>query len=80
MGPAPEFLENLSENTLKGDLSNVTSFNPPLFSLVDTFKGRLGVQDLFYAYSVCFIFHVCMKRLDLEARHLPFRKSLKGKG
>ncbi len=36
-GACNKFLENLSENTLKGDLSNVTtfSFNPPLFSLVD---------------------------------------------
>ncbi len=32
------FLENLSENSLKGDLSNATTFNPPLFSLVDTYK------------------------------------------
>jgi hypothetical protein len=39
MGPAPIFFENLGENTLKGELSNATTFNPPLFSLVDTFKG-----------------------------------------
>jgi hypothetical protein len=37
-GACTQFLENLSENTLIGDLSNVTTFNPPLFSLVDTFK------------------------------------------
>jgi hypothetical protein len=30
--------ENLSEISLKGDLSNATTFNPPLFSLVNTFK------------------------------------------
>jgi hypothetical protein len=43
-------------------------------------ESRLGIQDLFYAYSVYVIFHVCMKSLGLEASHLPFRKSLKGKG
>jgi hypothetical protein len=31
-------VENLSVNSLKGDLSNATTFNPPLFSLVNTFK------------------------------------------
>ncbi len=31
--------ENLSVNSLKGDLSNATTFNPPLFSLVNTFKS-----------------------------------------
>jgi hypothetical protein len=30
--------ENHSENSLKGDLSNDTTVNPPLFSLVNTFK------------------------------------------
>jgi hypothetical protein len=30
--------ENLSVNSLKGDLSNATTFKPPLFSLVNTFK------------------------------------------
>jgi hypothetical protein len=30
--------ENLSVNSLKGDLSNATTFNPPLFSLVNTFN------------------------------------------
>jgi hypothetical protein len=34
--------ENLSENSLKGDLSNANTFNPPLFSLVNTFKGVTG--------------------------------------
>jgi hypothetical protein len=31
--------ENLSVNSLKEDISNATTFNPPLFSLVNTFKG-----------------------------------------
>jgi hypothetical protein len=30
--------ENFSENSLKGDLSNNTTLNPPLFSLVNTFN------------------------------------------
>jgi hypothetical protein len=30
--------ENFSENGLKEDLSNDTTDNPPLFSLVNTFK------------------------------------------
>ncbi len=32
------FLKNLSKNILKADQSNNTKFNPPLFSLVNTFK------------------------------------------
>ncbi len=31
-------VEILSKNSLKGDLLNATTFNPPLFSLVNTFK------------------------------------------
>ncbi len=37
-GACTDFFENLSENSSKGDLSNVTTFNPPFFSLVDTFN------------------------------------------
>ncbi len=47
MGPAPICCENLSENGLKGDLSNATTFNPPLFSLVVIFKSVAFIrQDL----------------------------------
>ncbi len=38
-GAYTDFFENLGENSLKGDLSNATTFNRPLFSLGDTFKG-----------------------------------------
>jgi hypothetical protein len=38
MGPAPICFENLNVNSLNGDLSNATNSNPPLFSLVNTFK------------------------------------------
>jgi hypothetical protein len=37
-GACTDFFENLSESILQGDLSNATTSNPPLFSLVDTFK------------------------------------------
>jgi hypothetical protein len=40
-GACTDFFENFSENSLKGYLSNATTFNPPLFSLVDTFKGTI---------------------------------------
>jgi hypothetical protein len=33
-----DLFENLSVNSSKGDLSNVTTSKPPLFSLVNTFK------------------------------------------
>ncbi len=36
-----DLAENLSENNLKGDLSNAATFNPPLFSLVNTFKAKI---------------------------------------
>ncbi len=34
-----DLFENFSENSLKGDLSNNTTLNPPLFSLVNTIKS-----------------------------------------
>jgi hypothetical protein len=34
-----DLFENLSVNSLKGDLSNATTFNRPRFSFVNTFKG-----------------------------------------
>ncbi len=59
-GACTDFFENLSENSSKGDLSNATTFNPPLFSLVYTFKvnkvaslscrGRLSPN--FFLYRV----------------------------
>jgi hypothetical protein len=33
-----DFVENFSLNSLKGDLTIDTTFNPPLFSLVNTFE------------------------------------------
>ncbi len=39
-GACTDLFENFSENSLKGDLSNDTTLNQPLFSLVNTFKDR----------------------------------------
>jgi hypothetical protein len=38
-GACIDLFENLSVNSLKGDLSNATTFKLPLFSLDNTFKG-----------------------------------------
>ncbi len=38
LGLSQDGFENLSVNSLKGDLSNATTFNPPLFSSVNNFK------------------------------------------
>ena len=37
-GACTDLFENLSVNSFKGDLSNATTFNPPLFSLVNIFN------------------------------------------
>ncbi len=37
-GTCPDSFENFREISLKGDLSNDITLNPPLFSLVNTFK------------------------------------------
>ncbi len=34
----PDLFEHLSVNSLNRDLSNATTFNPPLFSLANTFN------------------------------------------
>ncbi len=40
-GACTDLFENFSVNSLKGGLSNATTFNPPLFSLVNTFKDDI---------------------------------------
>ncbi len=37
-GACTDSFENFRENSLKGDLSNDITLNPPLFSMVNTFK------------------------------------------
>jgi hypothetical protein len=43
-GACTNFIENFRENSLKQDLSNGTTVNPPNFSLVNTFKLSRIVQ------------------------------------
>ncbi len=46
-GACIDSFENFRKNSLKGDLSNDITLNPPLFSLVNTFKHSfLLYQDL----------------------------------
>ncbi len=40
-GACSDLFENLSEISLKGDISNATTFKPPVFSLVNTFNDFL---------------------------------------
>jgi hypothetical protein len=40
-GASTHLFENFRENSLKRDLSNDTTANTPLFSLANTFKGRV---------------------------------------
>ena len=48
-----DLAENLSENNLKGDLSNTATFNPPFFSLVNTFNTmKLIGLHLFFTADV----------------------------
>ncbi len=47
-GACIDLYENHSENSLTGDLSNDTTVNPPLFSLVNTFKlSNIGISVIF---------------------------------
>jgi hypothetical protein len=39
-GASKKLFEKIRENSLKRDLSNDTTANPPLFSLVNTFKAK----------------------------------------
>ncbi len=38
-GARTDLFENFNENSLKGNLPNDTTLTPPVFSLVNTFKG-----------------------------------------
>jgi hypothetical protein len=44
-------VENLSVNSLKGDLSNATTFNPPLFPLDNTFNVQVAMVLLAHRYE-----------------------------
>ncbi len=45
-GACTDLFENLSVNSIKGDLSNATTFKLPLFSLDNTFKSH---RSLYYS-------------------------------
>jgi hypothetical protein len=58
-GACTDLFENLSMNSLKGDLLNGTTFKPPLFSLVNTFKiVYFHVVHVFF-YFVTFFENIC---------------------
>ncbi len=48
-GACTDLVKNISVKSLEGDLSNATTFNPPLFSLSIPLKGSLLM--LWYLYS-----------------------------
>jgi hypothetical protein len=43
-GACTDLVDNLSENSLKGDLPNATTFNPPLFLLVNGSRKKEAIQ------------------------------------
>ncbi len=45
VGACTDLFQNLSVNSLKGDLSNTTTFKPPLFSLVNTFNAKILMNN-----------------------------------
>ncbi len=59
-GACIDLFENHSKNSLKEDLSNITTFNPLLFSLVNIFKRTVLVNrraDKIYVLStICVVF------------------------
>ncbi len=59
-GRETDLFENYSENSLKGDLSNDTTVNPPLFSLVNTFKRLRRRRNLYSSSSVFPSWMYCM--------------------
>jgi hypothetical protein len=44
-GARTDLFQNLSVNSLKRDLSDVTTFKPTLFSLVNTFKDQTNSKE-----------------------------------
>ncbi len=55
-GACTDSFENFRDNSLKGGLSNYITLNPPLFSLVNTFKSNFTWFSLRYnkAFWCCF--------------------------
>jgi hypothetical protein len=70
-GACTDFLENLSMSSLQGDLSNATTFNPPLFLLVNTFKGfTLNLEKKFT--KIPYFFKVNLNPLKLSILKILF--------
>ncbi len=63
-GACTDFFENLSVNSLKGDLSNDTTFKPSLFSLVNTFK-TIKHKTLMEDYKLFFNFFGVMIKFTI---------------
>jgi hypothetical protein len=61
-GACTDLFENLNENSIKGDLSNDNTINPPLFSLVSTFKKNRKKSLEKYPVSL----PLCWNRLRLS--------------
>ncbi len=59
-GACTDLFENLSVNSLKGDLSNATTFKLPLFSLDNTFK-LLFVNFVNCLWSILYDFFFWLK-------------------
>jgi hypothetical protein len=51
-------LENFRENNVKRDLSNDTNANPPLFSLVNTFKLITTAEEKLFREILSFNFNL----------------------
>ncbi len=57
-GACTDYFENFREISLKGDLSNDITLNPPLFSLVNTFKPKLLAHFIILTLADFFLTHL----------------------
>jgi hypothetical protein len=71
-GACIDLFENLSVNSLKGDLSNATTFKLPLFSLDNTFKNLYGTTELDCRYQKRF--YISQLRVGLHCQTIPSNK------
>jgi hypothetical protein len=70
-GACTELVENLSVNSSKGDLSNATTFNPPLFPLDNTFNSVyiLEIRSVMLVFSTQL--YELLPPLTFSLVHLP---------
>jgi len=74
-----DLFENFSVNSLKQDLSNDASFNPPLFSLVNTFSVKKNRLDCLIITPMIVVFGVRRfgdTSLSLISKHIQTTKHL----